>query len=162
MAVVVYVDMDGTICDNRWRLVALREGRMSREQVYSSDTMLEDPEIPGAAAALRTLIDEGSGVVILTARDSGQRRATSTWLQSHHVPHGNVVTVSSAERKAPYLFHAADRVNDVLVDDFMGGYDIGIPTFVSHVYEACRKVIPVEVFRNNWREITDRITGRSR
>ena len=65
-------------------------------------------------------------------------------------------------RKAPYLFHAADRVNDVLVDDFMGGYDIGIPTFVSHVYEACRKVIPVEVFRNNWREITDRITGRSR
>ena len=151
----LFVDMDGVLCDC-WQ-------RIGRTFSYTVENIAKDRPIYSAFNAMEEFRRAGWSITVLTARPFDLNgHITRTWLTVHGISYDRVVVVESAEQKADYLKGYqkgnADPSN-LFVDDFIGGYETGLPKFVCHVYEDCRQVVRTEPFRNNWPEIVERYTG---
>ena len=156
----LFVDVDGVLADSRHRLVKFSHQGKLLPMAFFEGSMLEDRVIQSAQSALWLFLKAGWHVCALTSRDFDlDGRITGAWLKTKGFPILNqICVVQRAEAKSLFLQQNAQE-NDLFVDDFMGGYETGLPKFVNHVYDACRRVVRTEVFRNNWPEIVERYTG---
>ena len=156
----LFVDVDGVLADSRHRLVKFSYQRKLLPTAFFEQNVMEDQAVQSAPSALRSFMDAGWRVCALTSRDFDlDGRITGAWLVANGFPTLNqVCVVQRAEAKSLFLQTNAQQ-DDLFVDDFMGGYETGLPKFVSHVYDACRRVVRTEVFRNNWPELIERYLG---
>ena len=157
----LFVDMDDTLCVAWPRVVRNSIGGCLRETAFSLAELMNDSVVPKAKEAVKRFQACAWSVAVLTARGfPGGEEVTRAWLERNGFGKLAVIVVSRAEHKSLVL-QLRSEPGDLFVDDFMSGHESGIPKFVCHVYESCRKVIMTEVFRNNWPEIVWRRLGRT-
>ncbi|CAK0901568.1 unnamed protein product [Prorocentrum cordatum] len=118
----LFVDVDHTVSDARerirratvpsWPGVSVDMGR-----ALSLQELLQDPPIPGAAAALASLARDWE-VSFLSARGSPDAfEATRRWLELHGFAYGQLILVDAARDKAAWLEDAAAEGRQVLLVD---------------------------------------------
>ena len=156
MVRTLFVDMDGTLTDSWRRIRGHSFEGIQLESAYYPSNVLTDKPIDRAVDAINAFKLAGWQVVVLTARGFDVDGAiTKEWLSLNKFPTCPVVIVNGAEDKIHHMI-TFGKDCDLFVDDFIGGYETGLPRFVTKTYEVCRKIIRTEPFRNNWPEIVIR------
>lgn len=154
----LYCDIDGTINDfqYRWcRAIALDDLKFAKTE---AEIMLDRP-LPFAKESLDLFKAYGWEINFLTARGSIPKEITIKWLKENNFNYNNLYQVRTMKDKIEFL---NKHKFDLFIDDFMSGQDINKPIFKSNIYEAIKRLGPVEVFRNNWQEIEGRyVTGKN-
>ena len=156
MSKLLYCDLDSTL-NNHWKRIKnnskngiILPSAFSREEIMKDDATLY------ASMAIRKFHQHGWKIVILTARDfKDAHDITTEWLARKQIYYDDVVCVSSGGDKINYWMK---NKSDLFIDDFMGGQEHRHPKFNHKLYSYWLDVgAIVEVFRNNWKEIVERV-----
>jgi len=157
----LYVDVDGVLADSWRRLMKFSNAGKLLPAAFFEENVMEDRTIQSAQSAVWLFRKAGWRVCALTSRSfDSDGRITKAWFHNNgFLVLDEVYVVDRAEFKALFLQkNACD--GDLFIDDFIGGYETGLPKFVYRVYDACRRVVRTEIFRNNWPEILERYLER--